>query len=151
MKAVDSSFDHTGFVTTDIERTVEFWTHVVGLEAGPIVERHGDWIGSFTGIEGAALRIVHLHGPDVHLEFLEFTRARIETDPPSPAAICTGHVCLRVDDPAAVLQRMVAAGARPAGRVTVITEGAAAGLSGVYLRDPNGLLIELLQRPPCHP
>jgi catechol 2,3-dioxygenase-like lactoylglutathione lyase family enzyme len=147
MMAIDNTFDHTGFVTRDIERTVAFWTDVVGLEAGPIVERNGDWIGTFTGVSDARLKIVHLFGPGVHLEFLEFTGGGSSSDvPPAANAACTGHVCLRVDDPAAALERCLSAGAAPAGRVSTITEGAAAGLTGVYLRDPNGLLVELLQR-----
>lgn len=145
--AIDNTFDHTGFVTRDIEGTVEFWTRVVGLTASPIVERTGAWISAFTGVPNAALRIVHLFGEGVHLEFLEFIRGGATPEQPAPAnASCVGHVCLRVDDPAEALRRCVAAGAKSAGKVTTITEGAATGLTGVYLRDPNGLLVELLQR-----
>jgi catechol 2,3-dioxygenase-like lactoylglutathione lyase family enzyme len=98
-------------------------------------------------VPNAALKIVHLFGEGVHLEFLEFTRGGATAEAPAPAnAACAGHVCLRVDDPAEVLERCVAAGAKSAGQVTTITEGGAAGLRGVYVRDPNELLVELLQR-----
>ncbi|MBX3567460.1 MAG: VOC family protein [Rhizobiaceae bacterium] len=146
--AIDNTFDHTGFVTRDIDSTVAFWTGVVGLQAGAVVEREGDWIAAFTGIPGAALKIVHLFGPGVHLEFLQFTRGGRQTDLPAEAnANATGHVCLRVDDPEGALERCLAAGGTPVGRIAAITEGPASGLTGVYLRDPNGVLVELLQRP----
>jgi catechol 2,3-dioxygenase-like lactoylglutathione lyase family enzyme len=144
--AVENTFDHVGFITTDMGRTVEFWTKIIGLEAGPIVERRGEWIAGMTGIPGAALRIVHLFGEGVHLEFLEFLSAGVPSEPPDAAARCTGHVCIRVDDPAVCMERLLAAGATPSGQVTTITEGALAGFRGVYVRDPNGLLVEILQR-----
>ena len=147
MPAIDFDYDHTGFVTPDMDRTLAFWTSVIGLEARSVVERTGAWIGEFTGVRNATLRIAHLFGEGVHLEFIQFLTAGMTAPLPDAAAPCTGHVCLRVDDPQACLARMLESGGLPAGRVTTITEGPAAGLTGCYLRDPNGILIELLQRP----
>jgi catechol 2,3-dioxygenase-like lactoylglutathione lyase family enzyme len=146
MTVIDNTFDHTGFVTPNMDVTIAFWTEVIGLEARSDVERTGDWIAAFTGIAGAKLRIAHLFGEGVHLEFIQFLAAGVPASLPDPAAPCTAHVCIRVDDPQVCLDRMISFGATPVGRVTTITEGAAAGLTGCYLRDPNGILIELLQR-----
>jgi catechol 2,3-dioxygenase-like lactoylglutathione lyase family enzyme len=135
MTVIDNTFDHTGFVTPDMDVTIAFWTEVIGLEARSDVERTGDWIAAFTGIAGAKLRIAHLFGEGVHLEFIQFLAAGVPASLPDPS-----------DDPQVCLDRMISFGATPVGRVTTITEGAAAGLTGCYLRDPNGILIELLQR-----
>lgn len=141
------TFDHCGFVTTDMDATLRFWTTVIGLEQPqPVVERSGDWVAEMTGVPRARLRIAHLYGDGVHLEFLEFTGGS-SGNPALPAGNdrCTGHVCLRVTDVVATCQRLQAAGAALQGRITTITEGGATGLQGVYIRDPNGLLVELLQ------
>jgi catechol 2,3-dioxygenase-like lactoylglutathione lyase family enzyme len=143
----DFAFDHCGFVTTDLDATVAFWRDAVGLRANEIVERTGDWVASFTGVPGGTLRIVHLFGEGVHLEFLEFTGGAVANQLPAPSMPCTGHICLRVDDAKEALAQMEAAGGKAEGRVTKVTEGAIAGVSGLYLRDPNGLLVELLERP----
>jgi hypothetical protein len=45
----------------------------------------------------------------------------------------------------ATVERIIAGGGKLAGRITTITEGAVAGIRGLYLRDPFGVLIELLE------
>ncbi|MDM9625267.1 VOC family protein [Rhizobium sp. S152] len=144
---IDNDFDHVGFITRDLDRTLDFWTKQIGLEATPVVERTAPWVEQMTGIAGAKLRIAHLFGKDVHLEFLELLdRDPSEATPVNSAANCTGHVCIRVDDPVACLARVEAAGGRAIGSLATITEGALAGYTGVYAADPNGLLVEILQR-----
>jgi len=139
-------FDHCGFATRDLDATLEFWTRIIGLDSTGVVERCGDWIASFTGIPDAKLRIAHLFGTDVHLEFIEFTSGGDGRTLPA-SANTTGHVCLKVDDLDEVHRRILAAGGTALGRPTTITEGALAGRRGVYLRDPNGLIVELLEAP----
>jgi catechol 2,3-dioxygenase-like lactoylglutathione lyase family enzyme len=144
--SADIQFDHTGFITPSVERSIDFWTNVMGFEARPVVERRGPWVASFTGVAGGAIRIVHMFGLGTHIEFIEFlapTRAPEDLPVNQPA---TGHVCLRVPDLDAMVKRVLAVGGSLAGQITTITEGAAAGVRGLYLRDPNGVLIELLEK-----
>lgn len=143
---INNDFDHVGFITRDLDSTVRFWTEQIGLEAQPIIERVEPWVAEMTGIENAKLRIAHLFGENVHLEFLEFL-GRSEIMPAAPStANCCGHVCIRVDDPADCLKRIEAAGGKAIGRLATITEGGLVGHTGVYACDPNGLLVEILQR-----
>ncbi|WBU52032.1 VOC family protein [Paracoccus sp. SCSIO 75233] len=144
---LNAAYDHTGFVTQDIEASASFWCRAFGLTATDPIERGAPWVEGMTGVIGARLRIMHLTAPGIHLEFISFLAPKGGDKPPEATALATGHVCLRVPDPAAALERLFALGGQPEGRVTEITEGGLAGRHGVYLRDPGGVLIELLEDP----
>ena len=45
-------------------------------------------------------------------------------------------------------QRMLGAGASEQGRITRCSSGAAVGCLAVYLKDPNGIIVELVEPPP---
>jgi catechol 2,3-dioxygenase-like lactoylglutathione lyase family enzyme len=138
-------FDHTGFITPSLEDSVRFWSEVMGFDPMPSVERKGDWVAPFTGVDGAELKIAHLFGNDTHLEFIEFGAAGGASGQPRANDCGTGHVCFKVQDLDATVERILAGGGKLAGRITEITEGPAAGIRGLYLRDPHGVIIELLE------
>lgn len=91
-------FDHTGFITPDIDASVRFWEEVMGFEAQPIGERRKEWIGHFMGIPEARVRLVHLYGHGTHIEFIAF-----ETPGDTPVKVRASqgnvaHICLRTAD-----------------------------------------------------
>ena len=141
-----SSLDHTGWITPDINRSVAFWTDVMGFEAKPIGERRQPWIADFMGVPGAKVRLVHLYGHGGHIEFIQFDEPDTVSNPrgSQPGA---AHVCLRVKNVAALRNDILANGGSLQGELTKITEGIAAGLRGLYMRDPHGVLIELVELP----
>jgi catechol 2,3-dioxygenase-like lactoylglutathione lyase family enzyme len=139
------AFDHTGFITPSLEGSVRFWSEVMGFDPKPSVERKGDWVAPFTGVADAELKIAHLFGLGTHLEFIEFGASGGASGKPSANDCGAGHVCFKVQDLDGMVERILAGGGTLAGRVTTITEGPAAGIRGLYLRDPYGVLIELLE------
>ncbi|UXT61185.1 hypothetical protein FY134_26160 (plasmid) [Agrobacterium fabrum] len=141
-----SSLDHTGWITPDIERSVAFWTNVMGFEAKPIGERRQPWISRFMGVQNAQVKLVHLYGHGGHIEFIQFE----EQDTPAvPRGSQPGaaHVCLRIKNVEALRDDILRNGGSEQGQLTEITEGIAAGLRGLYMRDPHGVLIELVELP----
>jgi len=55
------------------------------------------------------------------------------------------HVALLVEDLDVVLGRIAASGYKPAGKPQTLTRGPNAGKRVVYVRDPDGTTIELMQ------
>ena len=68
------------------------------------------------------------------------------TGPPNRPG--TAHVAFLVDDIQAMNRWMLAAGASEQGRITRCSSGAAAGCLAVYLKDPNGIIVELVELAP---
>jgi catechol 2,3-dioxygenase-like lactoylglutathione lyase family enzyme len=140
-----TGFNHTSFTVASVDRAVTFWKQI-GFEGPGIVERTGQWVAAVTGVPNARLRVAHLYGYGHHMEFIEYHgggRNRAATSPDVPG---TGHVCLDVTDIHATSAMLLAAGATPLGAMTVIDQpGMQPGAAG-YLRDPNGIIIELYER-----
>jgi len=150
-----SSLDHTGWITPDIERSVQFWTEVMGFEARAvgaathaIGERRQPWISRFLGVSGAKVRLVHLYGHGGgHIEFIQFESP---DTPCVPRASQPGaaHICLLVKNVVALRDDILAHGGSLQGELTEITEGIYTGRRGLFMRDPHGILIELVELPP---
>ena len=60
----------------------------------------------------------------------------------------SAHLALLVDDLAALYERLRAAGVECVSEPVRIDAGPNTGAWALYLRDPNGILIELFQPPP---
>jgi catechol 2,3-dioxygenase-like lactoylglutathione lyase family enzyme len=141
------SFDHTSFTVADVERAVAFWRDVMGFAVADLSGREGDWLGAVVGVPGARCRIAHLHGHGTHLEFIQYLAPAGDdvTGPPNRPG--TAHVAFVVEDIEALAQRMLAAGASEQGRITRCASGGAVGCRAVYLKDPNGIIVELVEPP----
>ncbi|MEX2408389.1 MAG: VOC family protein, partial [Rhodovibrionaceae bacterium] len=62
-----TGFNHTSFTVANLERAVDFWCGALGFERAPIVERNAAWVEKVTGVPGARIRVVHLHGHGHHM------------------------------------------------------------------------------------
>lgn len=144
---VEAVFDHVGFITPDIERSVAFWTDAMGFDAQPIGERRQEWIATFIGVPGADVRLVHLFGHGTHLEFIEFVNPVGEPLSTAANQPLVAHVCLRVRDLDGWRERVLSGGGALQGDTVAIPEGMNKGLRGLFMKDPHGVLIELVEVP----
>ena len=142
-----TAFNHTSYTVGDMERAVRFWTEAMGFRAASVSEREGDWQEQVTGVAGARLRVAHLYGHGFHLELIQYLDATPATASYPPDAPGASHLCFEVDDIAAFAGRLLAAGATWQGRIAEVTHGVARGCHAAYMRDPAGILIELVQMP----
>lgn len=139
-------FNHTSFTVPDLDRAVRFWTTELGFEGPGIVERQGAWVEKVTGVPGARIRVAHLHGHGHHMEFIEYFDGSRDIPRSLPDRPGVAHVCLEVQDIDETFRRLIAAGASPLGEMTQINDPAMASCSAGYIRDPNGIIIELLEK-----
>ena len=143
-----TGFDHTSFTVSDMDKSVKFWTEQLGFEAASVSPRQGQWQEAVTGIAGASLMVAHLYGHGHHIEFIQYLDGAVEGAAPTPALVGAAHVALETDDVEATWDALIRAGATPQGRIALVTTGAVAGVKAGYIRDPNGILIELVERAP---
>jgi catechol 2,3-dioxygenase-like lactoylglutathione lyase family enzyme len=139
------TYDHTGFITSSLERSIAFWENVMGFKAEPIGSRREPWISKFMGVPGADVRLVHLYGLGTHIEFIEFSSPQAEAIKPAANQPGAAHLCFRVRDLDELRGKILAHGGELQGDISEITEGIAKGLRGLYMRDPNGIMIELVE------
>jgi len=143
------SLSHTGLTVRDLARSLAFYRDVLGMEVVFEQEKQGGYLAAIVGYPGAHVRMAHLAFPgDAHrLELFEYVSPEPRGEPGEPRDVGITHVCLRVDDIETLAERLEAAGAAFFSRPVAVDTGANAGGRGVYLRDPDGIVLELFQPP----
>jgi len=140
-----TGFNHTSFTVADMDKSVKFWTEMLGYAAASVSPREGKWQEEVTGVSGASLLVAHLYGHGHHIEFIQYLGGAAEGGPTTPSRVGAAHVALETDDIEATWNALIAAGATPQGKIALVTTGSVAGVKAGYIRDPNGILIELVQ------
>jgi glyoxylase I family protein len=142
--------DHTGITVSNLERSLAFWRDVLGFELSHRAHQTGDLAREITGVEGAEILIAVVKAPGHKIELLEYLA------PPDrkrhvdlrPCDVGSVHIAFLVDDLDAVLSVIAASGWKAAGTPQTLTTGPNAGKRVIYVRDPDGTTIELMQLPP---
>jgi catechol 2,3-dioxygenase-like lactoylglutathione lyase family enzyme len=140
--------DHVGITVRNLDASLAFYRDLLGLRVIEISDEED--ASTIVGITGARIRAADLDTGDGRVfELLEYVAAKGPALEQQPNQAGCAHVALRVNDIDAVLARLASAGYHPDGTPTLIT-GAIAweGATVVYLRDPDGAVLELVQRRP---
>jgi catechol 2,3-dioxygenase-like lactoylglutathione lyase family enzyme len=144
-----SAIHHVGITVAELDRSLGFYCSLLGLPLIGISEE--EEVGAVVGLPGARARIADIDvGNGQLLELLEY-RTGNNNGSPSPAnTVGTSHLSLRVHDLASALSRLAAEGIAPLGDTARLSGGVWEGSIVVYLRDPDGMIVELIESP-CSP
>ncbi|QLD87532.1 VOC family protein [Natronomonas salina] len=134
------SAHHVGLTVTDLERSVEFYRDGLGLDVRDRFEVAGDAFATAVDVPGASGSFAHLDADGVRVELVEYEPAGddhtgAELNQPGAA-----HLGLAVDDVDAFVDDLPAAVERVSEPQTT-----ASGTRLVFIRDPDGHLVELLE------
>lgn len=146
------SLHHTGFTVSDLGRSLAFYRDQLGFEVVFEQEKRGGYLATIVGYPDAHVRMAHLRlpGSDHRLELFEYVSPEMTRDDTEPRRIGPTHVCIVVDDLARMYERLrgredVAFFSAP----VEVDTGVNRGSSALYLRDPDGIILELYQPPPA--
>lgn len=140
---------HVGVTVADMDRAVAFWEALLGTAARDRTTLQGPQLATMVGYPGIRIERCWVDLPGgVALELLRYLDRGEAPYDPGTAHPGNVHLCLRVDDMDAAHARAVACGARPVSeRAIEVAAGPRAGARLAYLRDPDGVTIELVQEP----
>ncbi|MBI2516431.1 MAG: VOC family protein [Opitutae bacterium] len=144
---MSSRFGHVNLIARDWRALVAFYRDVFGCEpVGTERDLSGPLLEQGSGIEGAALRGIHLRLPGGRengptLEIFTY-RLNDALAPGMPNRTGFGHIAFIVDDVPAKRAEVLRAGGSDHGAM-VTTQTGARKITWQYLRDPEGNLIEL--------
>jgi len=139
---------HTGIIVADLDRSIYFYHDVLGAEfvSEPSPWFDGEELATGVGVPGASLRQVNLRFGGAQFELLEYgNRPSGNTEPAPQNRLGSMHLGLRVDDIVATKAALEAKGVQFLSDVHVVDEGVLAGWRWVYLHDPDGITLELVE------
>jgi len=140
---------HTGLTVTDLDASLAFYCGVVGFEIVFTQEKRGGYLADIVGYPDAHVRMAQLAlpGSQHRLELFQYLSPEPAPHRVEPRDTGLTHVCLLVDDVDEATRRLVAGGAEARAAAALVDTGANTGGRGVYLRDPDGVILELFQPP----
>jgi catechol 2,3-dioxygenase-like lactoylglutathione lyase family enzyme len=137
-----TGLDHVSIASGDLDRSLEFYTGLLGLRLMDRGEVDPETVAEITGRLDARVLFADIDlGRGQVLELLQ------QQNGEQPAA-GDGHFSLTVDDIQVMYERLTDAGVEAQGGITEIKEpGHWYSTKAVYLTDPDGVTIELIERP----
>jgi catechol 2,3-dioxygenase-like lactoylglutathione lyase family enzyme len=145
------SLHHTGLTISNLERSLRFWRDAMGMTVVVDQEKKGGYLEAIVAEPDAHVRMVHLAfaGQGPRIELFQYITPSAGHHISRPADVGFTHICVACDDLDERLDRLVAAGGTPLSPPAEIDTGVNRGGRGVYLRDPDGHVVELFERPPA--
>jgi catechol 2,3-dioxygenase-like lactoylglutathione lyase family enzyme len=134
--------NHVGFTVKDLDRAITMFSDLFGYEVKSRGRRDLRGVALLTGVAGADIEVVHLFHPNLlEVELITYHKpdgaGRTEG---RPCDIGYVHLTFDVRNMETMVTAAAVHGLVPIGRV--VTDGK--GKSVVYLRDPDGINIELI-------
>lgn len=138
---------HMGLQVADLERSVAFYRDVLGFEVAFAWNPQADYIRELVGYPEADIHaaILRMPGTEVMLELLEYRnveRTPVDTRTANPG---TAHIAFFVDDLDTLFADLRARGVASVSDPVTPTIGPNEGGRAVYLIDPDGIRVELIQ------
>ncbi|NKB58886.1 MAG: bleomycin resistance protein [Alphaproteobacteria bacterium] len=140
--------NHTSFTVSNLDRTVDFFVSALGFELISRAPRDPAIISRITGVDGADIEVAYVQGPGHRLELIQYrapdARGRVRSQPCDTGF---AHIAYDVDDIDAAIAASAPHGVVPIGDPVAIDRGPNAGGRVVYLRDPDDVTIEFIEKP----
>lgn len=145
-----AGFAHVGLSVSDMDRSLLFWQDGLGLELLMRQEKAGGYLEAITGEQGAHTFQANLafSGNVARLELLQYLAPKREGVYLMPAQVGGGHVAVYTDEIHVLVARLVGRGGVAVSAPISVDTGANKGTSAVYIRDPDGHILELIQPGP---
>jgi catechol 2,3-dioxygenase-like lactoylglutathione lyase family enzyme len=141
--------DHTGITVSSLDDALSFWVGAMGFKHLYTWDfENSSFVEQLVGVKEAAMRLAMVEGPGHLIELLEY-RSPDDRKLLRPRSCDVGsvHVGFYVTGVDALLARLAEAGWNALGEIQTVKSGERAGFRLVYVRGPDGVTLEFLQRP----
>lgn len=147
---IRGAVQHTGLTVSNLERSVDFYVRILGCKLIMSQEKTGGYLAAIVGYPNASLKMAHLSDPAGHhvIELFEYMVPEMVKTELEPRRIGNAHLCFLVSDLDAIYNAIKNEGITFISGPVDVDTGVNAGGVGLYLRDPDGITMELFQPAP---
>jgi catechol 2,3-dioxygenase-like lactoylglutathione lyase family enzyme len=146
---------HFSFTVADLDRSIEFYRDLLEFELVHTQEQSNEYTRRLVGYPDADLRVAQFavpgqpRGISSHdLELVQYVSPRGERGSREICNPGAAHMAIAVDDIHERYERFVAAGVEFVSSPNAIEAGVNLGGFTCYFRDPDDIVLELVQPPP---
>lgn len=144
---------HFSFSVTDINRTIEFYTKVLGITLRSKTQNENETLG--TALFGtkwglkqgyAKLEIVVMNVGSVRIEFIEYKEPKAQPYHKNPSVAGSAHLAFQVENIEELRRRLEERGVEFHSPIQRFMEGGNIEWKWCYFRDPDGIVLELVEQ-----
>jgi catechol 2,3-dioxygenase-like lactoylglutathione lyase family enzyme len=141
------SFNHTAFTVSELDQVIRFFRDLLGFELASRAARDPRLIERMTALDGVAIEIAYVNGPGHRIELIQY-QAPADREVVVPLLCDSGaaHVALNVTGIEALVAASAAYGFTAVGQIVEIDAGPNRGSKVVYLRGPDGITVEYIEK-----
>jgi catechol 2,3-dioxygenase-like lactoylglutathione lyase family enzyme len=141
------NYDHVGFTVSDLDRSLAFYRGLLGLKMEWERVYEEEYVRKVVNYPNLRLRcaFLKLPGTETRLELLEYQgvpRVQVDMHRANPG---NAHLCIEVDDMDALYEQLRTAGVDFVSAPVTSTAGPYKGSKTVYLHDPDGISLQLME------
>ena len=136
---------HTSFTVSDLDASLAFWTGPLKFSLADRRPWDSAELGKVVGVPGLVMDIAILKGHGYEVELIacpDDVSGSLDVQPQKPGA---SHMAFFCDDIVSTTEELVAAGASLQGEPAWLADDPDQAAWSVYLRDPNGIILELIE------
>jgi len=144
---------HTSLTVSDVDRSVRFYTDVLGMSLARRWERTGEGIAAIVGVPGAHLKMALVTLGDFPLELIQYAGGGASPINPKINQPGTAHIGFDVDDVEQAAEDLRKKGVKFYGKLASLPPAGSPpgtktppGVRAVYFADPDGITLEIAQR-----
>lgn len=144
-----AGFIHSGITVKNLQVSLDFYTRLLGFKVNKIQTNDTDYIHDIVSIPGLEkIEIAFIEAPDgTVIELLEYVGVDTYSGEARSCDYGTGHICLQVTNLDSMFADLSEKGVEfKSQKVVTITAGNHKGAKAVYMKDPDGYLIELMEK-----
>lgn len=145
-----TGFIHSGITVKNLNESLKFYVDLLGLELLSTQTVTADYVFNIVeipGLEKVEIAFLKIPGGN-EIEILEYCGVKTYSGNSRSCDYGTGHICLQVDDLESMYKNFKEKGVQfQSKKVVNITSGANQGAKAIYMLDPDGYIIELMERP----
>jgi catechol 2,3-dioxygenase-like lactoylglutathione lyase family enzyme len=138
---------HIGLTVRDMKRSFEWYSKMFALEPGPVNHGEGATLSEALQVDGTKLSFSMIEIGATRIEFLEYHSPRGEDFSLRNGDVGATHICLQIDDMDSAYADLIERGAVFNAPPITLTDGDLAGSRWAYLRDPDGIQLEIWALP----
>jgi catechol 2,3-dioxygenase-like lactoylglutathione lyase family enzyme len=136
---------HIGLSVSDMKRSFDWYSRMFDLVPGSVTEGSGQALSDSLQVPDAHLSFSMIDIGNTRIEFLEYHNPKGREFDRTNGDIASAHICLEVSDLDAAYADLTAKGAVFNAPPVTLDTGVHAGAKWAYLRDPDGIQLEIWQ------
>ena len=138
---------HVGLTVRDMKHSFDWYSRMFDFVPGPVSVGSGDALSRSVQVDDAELSFSMIMIGNTRLEFLDYHQPTGRDFDRSNGDVGSAHVCLEVSNLDEAYRDLIAKGAVFNAPPVTLDSGALIGSKWAYLRDPDGIQLEIWESP----